>query len=85
LNEIGARPHVCWQFTHYHHHRVIQKAATGENNPIAEQGVLAEPTMGWLATLLFLLGFSALDIIVKFDRRPDKTAAFPPAPSSSKW
>jgi hypothetical protein len=39
--------------------------ATVENNQIAEQRVLEESTMWCFAALLFLLGFSTLDIIVK--------------------
>ena len=39
--------------------------------------------MWWFAALLFLLGFSALDIIVKSNGGP-ATPPAPPAPSSSK-
>ena len=87
---IGERPQVCWQFTHYYHHPVIQKGAhlrvaTGKNNPIAGQHVLAEPTRWSLAALLLLLGLSVLDIIVKSTGGPaTPPPPTPPAPSSSK-
>jgi len=67
--------HFAEDATHLHHHSVIKEAAKsevaiGEKNVKAEQRVLEEPTIWWFAALLFLLGFSALDIIIKSMGRP---------------
>ena len=46
--------------------------------------MLEEPTMWWFAALLFLLGISVLDIIVKATGDDPATPQPPPAPSLSK-
>jgi len=58
----------------------IYRPAIGENNPIAEQRALEEPTMWWFVALPFLLGLSVLDIIAKSTGGP-ATPPLPPAPS----
>ena len=46
--------------------------------------MLEEPTMWWFAALLFLLGFSTLDTIVKSTGSPAHRRPHPRRPSSKQ-
>jgi hypothetical protein len=77
---------LCWRLTIIilsYKRPQIRRSPLVKTTGLLSQRVLEESTMRWFAALLFLLGFSTLDIIVKSTSGPGTPPA-PPATSSSK-